>query len=326
MKRIEKVMIAMVLATALFMTGIIGMSSAQDNRNRNGNANTTSNTGTAMTLTAADSDFANMAAQGSAAEIQMAELAIQRSKNKDVMKYARRMVKDHTKASRDLDKIATRKGMTLTRTPNSEQMQMMDQLRGASDADFDMTYIRIAGVEAHQTMLTLFQNQAGNGSDADLKRFASKTLPTVQTHLRMAQEMMNGGMNTNGNMNGNMNRNMNGNMNGNMNSNMNTNMNMNSNMNSNMDMNSNMGGNGNMNDNRNMNRNMNRNTNDNGNMNGNMNRNMNGNGNMNRNRNMNSNTNRNTNDNGNMNGNMNGNGNMNSNRRPNTNTTPNMNR
>ena len=231
MKRIEKASVAFVLAATLGMTGIINVTSAQqqDNSNSgqhsNGNTsnshkgNMNSNMSGGMMLNASDTDFANMAAMGGEAEIQMAQIAIQRSKNKDVMKYAQKMVKDHTKAGKDLDKVAAQKSLTLTKTPNADQMEMMNQLRQASDADFDMTYIKVSGVQAHQTMETLFQSEASGGSDAKLKAFAAKTLPTVQMHLKMAQDMSSGGM-MNSNMNSNSSKkSKSDNMNSNMNSN-----------------------------------------------------------------------------------------------------------
>ena len=52
----------------------------------------------------------------------------------------------------------------------------------------------MSGVDAHQKMEALFQGEVSGGSNADLKAFASKTLPTVQMHLKMAQDMSSGGM------------------------------------------------------------------------------------------------------------------------------------
>ena len=226
----NKALIAMTLLVGVMMTGasIATMQTGQ-NQNNNGNRGNTmnSNSGGAMT-SAADTEFATMAAQGGIAEVQMAQLAQQKATSKDVQKYARQMIKDHTKANNNLMKIATKKQMTLPTTPNAEQMQMMSQLQSASGAEFDRMYMQMAGIDSHQKMQGLFQTEISGGTDSDLKSFASKTLPVVQKHLRMAQEMMNEGMSS-GNMNmsgGNMNMgggNMNSNMNGNMNSNNNRN-------------------------------------------------------------------------------------------------------
>jgi putative membrane protein len=208
------------------------------NMDMNSNSNMMNSNMSAMNdnPNALDADFAMMAAMGGMAEIEWAKLAVDKSTNKNVQKFAKRMIKDHTKASKNLMKVASKKNMTLPTTMSAEQMQVMNSLQAASGAEFDRIYIQMSGVDAHQKMAALFQNQVNNGTDAELKEFAAKTLPTVQMHLQMAQEMsgnmMNGGsMNMNSNMNRNMNSNRNRNSNRNMNSNGNSNMNSNSNVN-----------------------------------------------------------------------------------------------
>jgi putative membrane protein len=43
-------------------------------------------------------------------------------------------------------------------------------------------------VADHKDAIKEFQKAAQNADDADIKAFASNTLPTLQEHLRMAQE------------------------------------------------------------------------------------------------------------------------------------------
>lgn len=147
-----------------------------------------------MMMSATDTDFANMAAMGGNAEVKWAELAMQKSTNAGVKKYASKMMKDHMKANKNLMKVAMKNNMTLPTAMSDEQMQVMSQLQQASGADFDRMYIQMSGVDAHQKMAALFQTEAGSGSDAALKGFAAKTLPVVQMHLKMAQDMAGGNM------------------------------------------------------------------------------------------------------------------------------------
>lgn len=273
-----KLKLTMMSLALLTMTMIVGgsLASMQDrtndsqqtnqnnsNQNRNRNSNRMSNNNSNMNRTdnmnsgmmnsnmssmgdvmnMLDNDFAMMAAMGGQAEIQMSQLAIQRSTNRQIQKYAQRMIKDHTKNSRSLQKIAARKQLTLPTSLGADQMQMLSQLQQASAADFDRLYIQTAGVAAHTTMRQLYSNQAINGTDADLKKYAAKTLPVVEMHLRMAQEMNTGGMmDNNGSMDMNsnsMDMNNDSNMNSNMNRNTNSNRNRKTNSNRNMNSNSN---------------------------------------------------------------------------------------
>jgi putative membrane protein len=46
-------------------------------------------------------------------------------------------------------------------------------------------------VSAHKDAVSLFERYAKGGDDAKLKDWAGKTLPALQHHLEMAQEMNN---------------------------------------------------------------------------------------------------------------------------------------
>jgi uncharacterized protein (DUF305 family) len=74
-------------------------------------------------------------------------------------------------------------------------------------------------VKDHQEAVSLYQRQSARGTAADLRAFASATLPALQEHLTMARAMAGGGgsMNHNGNSNGNSNSGGGGNTNGNSN-------------------------------------------------------------------------------------------------------------
>src|SRR5205085_12416343 len=107
----------------------------------------------------------------------------------------------------------------------------------------------------HKKDVGEFQKESTRGADADVKSFATRTLPTLQEHLQMIQRINDKMMlrksgnlkstnsNAGGGMGGNMNSNMGGSMNsnagGNSNSNRGKGKNRNSNGNSNMRSNSN---------------------------------------------------------------------------------------
>jgi putative membrane protein len=45
------------------------------------------------------------------------------------------------------------------------------------------------GVKDHKNDISLFEKQARDGKDAHLKAFAEQTLPTLQKHLSVAQNL-----------------------------------------------------------------------------------------------------------------------------------------
>ena len=136
---------------------------------------------------AADQNFAKAATEGGAAEVKLGQLAASKGQNQKVKDFGQRMVTDHGKAGDELKTITDRKGIMVSSELNSKDNALMNKLNGLSGSEFDKAYIS-AMVKDHQTDISDFQKEANNGKDSDLKGFASKTLPTLQEHLRMAQD------------------------------------------------------------------------------------------------------------------------------------------
>ncbi|MCQ8277203.1 DUF4142 domain-containing protein [Acetobacteraceae bacterium KSS8] len=140
-------------------------------------------------LAAADASFVTSAAQGGMAEIQEAQLALSMARNPKVKAYANKMVTDHTAADDQLKQIAASKNVTLPADISDVQMKQENDLKALKGHAFDREYIADQ-IADHQEMVTLFQNEATNGTDPELKKFAADTLPTVQQHLTDAQALV----------------------------------------------------------------------------------------------------------------------------------------
>lgn len=121
-----------------------------------------------------DKSFMKEAAKGGMMEVEMGKMAQQKGKSADVKKIGGMMVTDHTKANNELMGIAKKKGVDLSKEKPS--MKKLD------DANFDKEYID-AMVKDHEKDLSAFQAEAKNGSDADVKAFASKTSAVIKKHL-----------------------------------------------------------------------------------------------------------------------------------------------
>ena len=137
-------------------------------------------------LSAMDKKFVTKAAQGGLAEVQLAQLAQQKSTDDNVKKFAQKMIDDHTPANDKLTQIATSKGDTPPTDLSAADQKMMSKLQGMDGKKFDSAYLK-GQVKSHKDMLKLFTDESKKGSDADLKAFADQTIPTVQSHITMAQ-------------------------------------------------------------------------------------------------------------------------------------------
>lgn len=140
----------------------------------------------ANNLPAQDKEFVQVASMSSSTEIDASKLATKQSQDKDVKSFAHHMLVDHTKLTMQL-KMAAPHGVTVPK--DNSDTTVLDSLKGLRGKDFDAAYIKTVGVEGHQRAVEAFQKEAQGGQNADLKQAAQKALPTIQEHLKMAQDL-----------------------------------------------------------------------------------------------------------------------------------------
>jgi putative membrane protein len=133
----------------------------------------------------ADTTFAMKAAQGGMAEVKLGQLAVDKGSNPDVKEFGQRMINDHTKANDQLKSICSSENMTLPADLNAKDQAEFDRLSKLSGPSFDKAYMK-GMVKDHEADVKEFQKEANSGKDPQLKQFASTTLPTLQSHLQMA--------------------------------------------------------------------------------------------------------------------------------------------
>jgi putative membrane protein len=132
--------------------------------------------------------FIEKASQDGMAEVKVAALAQQKSPSQDVRQFAAQMQRDHGKANAELQTIASSKHVTVATELDSEHQRMVADLSGKTGPAFDAAYASHM-VVAHNQAVALFKS-GSQSSDADIARFATKTLPTLEHHQGMANEMV----------------------------------------------------------------------------------------------------------------------------------------
>ena len=138
--------------------------------------------------TGADTKFVLNAAKGGLAEVEMGRLAAGKASSAQVKEFGQRMVTDHSKANDELKQIASQKGITLPKAVDAAEEKKMDSMSKLSGEAFDRAYMADM-VADHKKDVAEFKKEASSGKDSDVKSFASKTLPTLQDHLKMAQHV-----------------------------------------------------------------------------------------------------------------------------------------
>ncbi len=141
----------------------------------------------AMTAGATPATFVEHAAQDGMTEVQLAKIALKKSKNEQVKEFAQKMEQDHSQADDQLASIAKSKGLTVPAKLDAKHEAMVKNLEAKSGKAFDAAYAEHMAKD-HSKALALFQG-AAKSSDSDIAAFAQKTLPTLQEHKQLADNL-----------------------------------------------------------------------------------------------------------------------------------------
>src|SRR5579872_699543 len=152
-------------------------------------------------ISPADKKFVVQAAQGGMAEVELGKLATEKASSDEVKKFGQRMVDDHTKAGDQLKELASSKGIQVPDKLSPKDQMTKDRLSKLSGEQFDKAYMSDM-VKDHTQDVSEFKRESASGKDADVKNFASATLPTLQDHLRQAKELAPSSRSASNNMKG----------------------------------------------------------------------------------------------------------------------------
>jgi putative membrane protein len=143
-------------------------------------------------MTSTTKGFVTAAATSDMYEVTAGKIALQRSQSSDVKAFAQKMVDAHTGTTEKLKGIIAANAIKVTPPAHVDNRRqgMLDDLRGASAADFDHRYIT-QQVAAHKEADILMRGYAKDGDSAPIKAFAADTDKAVKMHLAMAQKLDN---------------------------------------------------------------------------------------------------------------------------------------
>lgn len=130
-----------------------------------------------------DKNFVEKVARISLEQVEISRVAAERSSNPRVRALAEAMAADHAAMSKELNLIASDKGVVLPAKDN-----IGDKWHKRDAKSFDLDYLKKM-VSDHEETLEQFQKQARDGHDAELVAFARKHLSALQHHLQEASDL-----------------------------------------------------------------------------------------------------------------------------------------
>lgn len=138
-------------------------------------------------LAASSDDFVDAATEAGIAEVVTGNLALEKSQNAEIKTFAQQMVTDHTKSNQKLGDIARKLDISVP-----DEAALTDKVKKMilewREESFDKSYVNNQ-VDAHEKAVELFKKEAASSDKAELKAFASETLPTLEHHLEQAKAL-----------------------------------------------------------------------------------------------------------------------------------------
>jgi len=130
--------------------------------------------------------FLMKAAEEQEAQVALGQLAGQQAKNPRVKQFGEEMIAGHKKLIRELDELAAARGIKLPSELADDDKRTRKELSQLSGHAFDRTYLQYI-LRDHQNYVNEFEESIQTVEDAEVLRWAHKTLPMLRAHVEEAR-------------------------------------------------------------------------------------------------------------------------------------------
>lgn len=128
--------------------------------------------------------------QGGLAEVAAGQSAQRRAKTPAVRQFADKMVADHSRGNTELAAAAAQANIVAPTQMTPEHQKKIEGMNGLPDTEFERAYIQ-GQIKDHRAMIELHRELQASMTPA-LADYASRTLPKLEEHLRMAEMVEHG--------------------------------------------------------------------------------------------------------------------------------------
>jgi len=152
-----------------------------------GNFVLTAGKAVATDLPESDKDFMVNAAEYSMAEIQLSQIAVQRSTIPEIKSLANLLITDHTKLLNSLRQLGAQRNVALPVDINSGHRSTLAKMQAMNGMRFNRTFIN--QVIDDQTKLGKVWLPESREGTHDIRVWAISTISAVQRHLGLAHDV-----------------------------------------------------------------------------------------------------------------------------------------
>lgn len=135
-----------------------------------------------------DKAFVRQALQGGMAEVQLGQLALQKSSNPDVKQFAQKMVDDHTKLGNEMKQVAQQMNVKAPDSLSGKDKSTISKLNALNGDEFDKAYIKDM-VKDHKKDDSEFKQEAQSTQNPQLKQMVIQSDQMIESHLQQIQQI-----------------------------------------------------------------------------------------------------------------------------------------
>lgn len=137
----------------------------------------------------ADHAFVSDAMQGNLGEVQLAQLAEQKSQSNDVKQLAQKLASDHSQMNQKwFEPEAKQMSLGTPKGPSKKDKKLMKKLEGLNGTQFDQAYLQ-AMVKDHKDDLKKFKEEADASQDPAVKQMAEQGEKVISQHLQLTEQV-----------------------------------------------------------------------------------------------------------------------------------------
>jgi predicted outer membrane protein len=135
-----------------------------------------------------ENEFLVEAMQDTLAEIRICEMAVEKSQNHDVQVFAKKMIDEHGRMRRDMERLAEKKKLNVPQEIRREQKMTVDELGSLAGRDFEQRWIQY-NIDLHERDMKVFRHYASAEHDPDIRAMAEHGADMLGKHLKMAHDV-----------------------------------------------------------------------------------------------------------------------------------------
>ncbi len=135
----------------------------------------------------ADQAFVSDIFKNNQAQVQLSELAQQKSSSPDVKQFSQQMVKVHTQLTTQLEPLAKQLDVSMPKKPSRKEKHEMEKLQALSAQDFDAAYLQAMAKEQEHSLKQFKSEEAAQ--NPVLQKIAKVDMPVLTQHFQILEKL-----------------------------------------------------------------------------------------------------------------------------------------